>query len=339
MTSKDTLPPEMSAYERATWQRLQTHWDRRAERRALPTWLTDAGERSANVLSKTANRIGDRIPDAVKERSQQATELLGDKVLGPTVRGAVALLDLVNDWSAELNDPQTVVKIANKKGLEITDVSELRGRDLKACDRLLTRNTLKWRTFGALEGGSMGALAMVPVAGLPTSLTADLLVIQVLSTSIASRIAYSYGFDAKDPAEREFIRRLVTRSFMVQAGRAAPMQQVANAAVATHGRQRWSQNLLRDHQLAAALKRLMGNAGAAGPRASVQNVSKALPVIGIVLGAGTNSAVLGAVAADAQRYCQTRFLSEKYGLPMPEAFGSTTSNDQDRTDGEIVEEA
>ncbi len=50
------------------------------------------------------------------------------------------------------------------------------------------------------EGGAMGLLAMVPVA-----LTADILVVQVLSTSIASRIAYSYGYDAKDPGEQDFI--------------------------------------------------------------------------------------------------------------------------------------
>jgi hypothetical protein len=35
-----------------------------------------------------------------------------------------------------------------------------------------------------------------------------------------------------------------------------------------------------------------------------------------------NSAVLGRVAADAQRYCQTRFLCDKYGLPLPAALAT-----------------
>ena len=30
-----------------------------------------------------------------------------------------------------------------------------------------------------------------------------------MSTSIAARIAYSYGYDAKDPGEQIFIQRLV----------------------------------------------------------------------------------------------------------------------------------
>lgn len=38
------------------------------------------------------------------------------------------------------------------------------------------------------------------------------------------------------------------------------------------------------------------------------------------IGAGMNAAVLGRVASEAQRYCQTRFLCEKYGLPLPAAL-------------------
>lgn len=45
-----------------------------------------------------------------------------------------------------------------------------RQQDLKVCDRLLTRNTLTWRTAGAVEGGAMGLLALVPVAGIPVAL-------------------------------------------------------------------------------------------------------------------------------------------------------------------------
>ena len=52
----------------------------------------------------------------------------------------------------------------------------------------------------------------------------------------------------------------------------------------------------------------------------VQNVAKVVPYVGALIGAGMNSAVRGNVAADAQRYCQFRFLCEKYGLPLPAAL-------------------
>lgn len=81
----------------------------------------------------------------------------------------------------------------------------------------------------------MGLLAMVPVAGIPAAITADILVAQVLSTSIAARIAYSYGYDATDPKEQEFIQRLVQRSFMAQAAKAKPSHETARAANAVKG--------------------------------------------------------------------------------------------------------
>ncbi|MET3143334.1 UNVERIFIED_ORG: hypothetical protein ABIB19_003183 [Arthrobacter sp. UYEF10] len=105
------------------------------------------------------------------------------------IAGAAALLELVNDWAMELNDPEGVEKLARKRGLDLNSFTELRQHDLKVCDRLLKCNTLTWRTAGALEGGTMGVLALTPVAGIPVAMTADILVIQVLSTSIASRIA------------------------------------------------------------------------------------------------------------------------------------------------------
>ncbi|MFD8989484.1 hypothetical protein ACFVZ4_15685 [Streptomyces goshikiensis] len=89
----------------------------------------------------------------------------------------------------------------------------------------------------------MGLLALVPVA-----MTADILVVQVLSASIAARIAYSYGCDAKDPDEQVFIQRLVRRSFMAQAAKAEPLRETARAANAVKGRTRWSEKLRQDHR-------------------------------------------------------------------------------------------
>lgn len=43
---------------------------------------------------------------------------------------------------------------------------------------------------------------------------------------------------------------------------------------------------------------------------------------GVLIGAGMNSAILVDVAADARRYCQTRFLCEKYDLPLPAALAA-----------------
>lgn len=317
----------MSAYEKQVWDTLNEHWQRRNDRRGLPNWASAALGRTGELTGDALRRVKDAVPETVAEPLRRAGDVVADKAMRPALAGAAALLELVNDSAMDLNDPKNVEKIARKQGLELDSFTELRQQDLKVCDRLLTRNTLRWRTAGAFEGGAMGLLAMVPVAGIPVAMTADILVVQVLSTSIAARIAYSYGYDAKDPEEQEFIQRLVQRSFMAQAAKAKPLRETARAASAVRGRINWSHKLRQDHRLLASLEKLMKQLGPAGSRVPVKNVAKVVPIVGVLIGAGMNSAILGRVAADAQRYCQTRFLCDKYGLPLPTAL--TTDRDDD----------
>ncbi|MET9687508.1 EcsC family protein [Streptomyces sp. NPDC006514] len=317
----------MTAYEGQVWDTLNEHWQRRNNRRGLPNWASAALGRTGEAAGNAVRRVTDAVPEAVAEPIRRAGDAVADKAMRPALAAAAALLELVNDSTLELNDPKNVEKIARKRGIEIDHFTELRQQDLKVCDRLLTRNTLTWRAAGAFEGGAMGMLAMVPVAGIPVAMTADILVIQVLSTSIAARIAYSYGYDAKDPHEQIFIQRLVQRSFMAQASKAKPLRDAARAAEAVKGRINWSQKLRQDHRLLAALEKLMQQLGPAGSRVPVQNVAKVVPFVGVLVGAGMNSLVLGRVAADAQRYCQTRFLCDKYGLPLPAALATDQDDD------------
>lgn len=323
-----TLPPmadpadRMNAYERQVWDTLKIYWDRRENKRGLPNWANTALERSKTSVKRAGARVVQAVPDAVSEPARKAADTVAAAAVRPTIAGLLKLLDLVNDWAVELNDPRFVEKLARQRGVEIDSFLDLRDQELKACDRLLSRSTLTWRTAGALEGGAMGALALVPVAGIPVAIAADVLVVQVMSVSIASRIAYSYGFDAKDPAEQEFIHGLVRRSFMAQAAKAEPLRETARAARAIKDRVRWSDKLRQDHRLVAALEKLLQHLGPAGARIPVQQVAKVVPFVGIVVGAGTNAVVLGNVAADAQRFCQTRFLCEKYDLPFPAALAT-----------------
>jgi EcsC protein family len=322
----------MSVYEGLVWDTLNEHWQRRNNRRGLPNWAGAALDRTGEVARNAVSRAAEAVPVAVMEPMRRAGDVVAGVAVRPALEAAIALLELVNAWAMELNDPKGVEKLARKRGLELDSFTDLRRQDLKVCDRLLARNTLKWRTAGAFEGGAMGLLAMVPVAGIPVAMTADILVVQVLSTSIASRIAYSYGYDAKDPGEQIFIERLVRRSFMAQAAKVEPLREAALAAGAVKGRMNWSAKLRADHRLLAALEKLMQHMGPAGSRVAVKDVAKVVPVVGVLIGAGANSLILGRVAADAQRYCQTRFLCEKYGLPLPAALATHRDDNDPQAD-------
>jgi hypothetical protein len=312
----------MSAYEQQVWDSLNKHWQGRNNRRGMPNWVSAAVDRTGEAAGLVVSAVADAVPEAVMEPIRRTGDAVASKALRPALGAATAIVELVNDWALELNDPKSVEKLARKRGLELDTFTELQNQDLKICDQLLTFNTLTWRTAGAFEGGAMGLLAMVPVAGIPIAITADILVIQVLSTSIASRIAYSYGYDAVDPSEQIFIQRLVTRSFMAQAAKAKPLRDAMRATNAVKDRVRWSPKLRADHPLLVGIEKLLQQLGPAGAKIPVATVAKVVPFVGVLIGAGVNSAILGSVAADAQRYCQTRFLCEKYGLPLPAALAT-----------------
>lgn len=114
---------------------------------------------------------------------------------------------------------------------------------------------------------------------------------------------------------------------MAQAAKAEPLHKTAQAAQALKGRVNWSAKLRNDHQLAAALEKLMQHLSPAGSKVSVKSVAKVVPFVGVLVSAGLNSAVLGRVASEAQRYCQTRFLCDKYGLPLPAALATAPDDD------------
>ena len=320
MANLARLPPtSMSRYESDRWRELTEHWDGRANRRGLPNWISDAAETTADTLGKAADGVANRVPKPVVRSAEKAATFAVEQAARPTVEAVLRVLELIDEWVMELTNPAAVVKIANKKGIDISDFTELSGRDLKDCDRLLNRSTLQWSTTGALEGAGMGALSLVPVAGIPASLMLDTVVVQALSTAIAARIAYSYGFDARDPVEQEFIQQLVKRAFVAQTAKVKPLVDAGRAFEAGRGRIKWSPKLREDHRLMAALEKIMKRWYPKG-FVPVKDVTRVLPGISILVGATSNSWLLGHVAHDSRRFCATRFLCEKYELDFPSAL-------------------
>ena len=71
-----------------------------------------------------------------------------------------------------------------------------------------------------------------------------------------------------------------------------------------------------DHKLMAAVEKLMRQF-ANGQAVPVAKVAKAMPLVAVLAGAGTNAYVLGDVVHQARLYARTLHLAEKYGLPLP----------------------
>lgn len=306
----------MSAYERAEWRHLQKHWESKAQRRQLlpPTArqaLDSAGQRSKAVISQTTQKIAEHTPEPVKRASEQVF----DAALIPSAKAAVRLLELAEDWAAEAMNPNAVIKHHRSNGHAVERLADLRALDLEDLDNFTRRMSLRWRSLGAVEGGAMGVLSCIPVAGAPVAITADIVVMQMLSVAVASRALYCYGFDARHTEQSQMIDKIVRRAYKAHAPKAKVLNDSAKAFNAGRNRARWSNKLREDHKLMAAVEKLMKHVG--DGKVSVQDVSKKLPYVSIVTSAGTNAYVLGDIAKQGVLYGRTRFLAEKHDLVLP----------------------
>lgn len=320
--------PEMSAYDRAAWRELEKHWQKKAKRREVLSpkarnALEATGRRSREALSSTAAKVAEYSPGPVR----RAGGVLFDEALVPTLKAAVHLLELAEDWAAEAMDPETVLQHHRDHGRAVEKLSDLHSLDLESLDTFSRRMSLQWRTFGAAEGAAMGALSFVPVVGSGVAIGADVVVMQLLSTAVASRAMYSYGYDARHPGEREMIERIVRRAYKVQAPKAKAVHDAVKAFDAGKNRVLWSQKIRDDHRLMAAVERLM--AKIKDGKVPIEDVAKKMPYIGFVTSAGANAYVLGDIAKQGVRYSQTRFLAEKYGLPLPVNLREADDDDDD----------
>lgn len=308
---------DLSPYERRAWIDLTEHWEKKAKRReVLPPRVREAlgtaKEKVGDRASTVAHVVAEHVPDTVKEVGGLAV----DTALAPALKSVADLLELVTDYSAELTKPETVLNHHQKAGREVTSLADLRPLDLADLDEVTRGLTLKWRTFGAGEGAAMGALAMVPIAGGAASITLDIVAMQVLSTAIATHVCYAYGLDAKDPELEYAVKRMIARSFAKQTPKVATQRGAHMAWGAAKNRTNWSNKLREDHRLLEAIEKLMRQ-WKGGGHVPVGKAAKGLPVVSVVVGAGSNSWILGDVAKNARLYARTLHLAEKYDLELP----------------------
>jgi len=160
------------------------------------------------------------------------------------------------------------------------------------------------------------AMIPVPVLGSAAAITLDLVAMQALTSAVATRVCYAYGFDAADPDMRHMIDRMVVRAYRNQTVKAGSVKRAGAAFDAAKGRVNWSKKLREDHRFIAAVEKLLKQVGN-GTRVPVKNARMGMPVISVFAGAATNSHVLADTVTQARHYGATVLLADKYGLELP----------------------
>lgn len=184
----------VSRYEVRRWRELESLWTKKAKRRQLTlpnvrAAAATAGARAKDVAVRTDTAIAESTPESVKEFGGR----VADATLVPTVDGIVRMIELVNAWAVELTDPEKVPEFYRRKGRDVSSLGDLRDLDLADLDGVVRRLVLQWCSFGAVEGAALGALAMVPVGGGALAITADIVLMQILATAIATSMLVLAG--------------------------------------------------------------------------------------------------------------------------------------------------
>lgn len=311
-----TAPPEMSTYEAKAWGDLNDFWQRKAERRSLPPRVQEAVDATTSKVKGAASVTGGFISDVAPQPIKDAGGAVLDWTLEPTVRAVVGMLELVTDAVQEFTDADKVLDHHREAGRRVRTLADLRSLDLEQLDSYTRTLALRSGLTGFIEGGAMGVLAFVPVAGSVAALGADLVVMHALSTAIATRAAYAYGIDPTSDAERHHLDRMLRKAWAAQAPKSRTVKSAKDAFQAGAGRVNWSQKFRDDHRIAAAMEKLLKQVGNTN-KVPIDKVVSKLPALGVVTSAGINSTVLGSLAKTSVRYGRTIHLVDKHGLPLP----------------------
>jgi hypothetical protein len=273
--------------------------------------LGDASTSAKDGVRQVSRAAGDRLPEVLKDRASIVVE----QALVPALNAAVKLVEFASEATAQMLDAGTVLEFHTSRGRHADSLEDLRRLNLRELDEFSKHSRMKWTSVGVLEGGALGLLATIPYAGGAAAIGADALVVNALTTAIATQSCFAYGYDPEDPRYRVIVERLVRREFFGQASKAGLLREVNSAAFAARGRVQWSAKLRQDERLLAAIEKL--GKSFTGRHVPVGSAAKGVPVVAVVVGAGVNARVLGNTAAQARRYLQTLWLAEKYGLELP----------------------
>ena len=295
---------------------MNEFWQRKAERRSLPPKMSDAMANGRLKVSGAAGKAGKVIRDATPEAVKNAGGLAMDRALESTIRAALGILELTTETVQEFTDAEKVLDFHRAAGRDVHCLSDLGSIELEHLDQYTRRLVLRFRSVGLVEGGAMGALTFIPVAGSVAAVGADLVVMHALSTAIATRAAHAYGIDPTSEGERHHLDRMLRRAWASQAPKATAVKSAKDAFQAGSGRVRWSKAFRDDHRIAAAMEQLMKQVGNTN-HVPIEKVVAKMPAIGVVTSAGMNSAVLGSLARTSIRYGQTVHLARKHGLEPP----------------------
>jgi hypothetical protein len=328
-----SLRRRMSEYDAEAWDALLTR-EQRAERTLLPAVVTDRLRRGGELAKSKL----DAIP-GVENFASLLTKALG------------GLTDLGSRAARASVRSSAVVKAYRKRGHDVTTIEDIRRLPLSEMDAVKPRLDIAYITASTLQGAAAGLAVSsgevlgavgggAPGAGVVVgAMAADAAAVLVASQRAVAHVAAYYGYDVSRPEEQLFalgVLGLGTSSELTKAGAYIELNKLVQGLAKRHT---WDQ--LRQNVVTKVVEKVYARLGM---RLTQRKLGQAVPVVGIVIGAGLNARMISRVVDDAEHAYRKRHLQEKYGIvdDVPQSQVTAERDDTipitDIVDAEIVED-
>lgn len=249
---------------------------------------------------------------------------------------------------------EAIIKAYQKRAHLVTSLEDIRTLELCEIDKVKPRLDLAYIAASTVEGVGAGLLASggtilaaggtvlgagagaAPGAGLVVgAMAADAAAVLLASHRLVAHTAAYYGYDVEDPHER-LIALGVLGVGTAEAGKAAAYVELNRTVQALARRQTWQQ--LNSQAVTKIVRRVYA---VFAMRLTQRKLAQAIPVAGVVIGAGLNAKLLARIADDANHLYRERFLRDKYGIaptpPVPSGGEDDAVKLSEIIEAEIVE--
>lgn len=360
MSNPQQPSPMPSKYELQAWDSIQQF-----KSRPLSQAVQNAGENVANGVAQLGKRAAKQLekhPRAASAVSRgQEFVAKGASKVGAKARDAA---DAIPEWGGTAVQsvrktvgkvsraglsPKRVVALHNKRGHDVTSLSDLRRLDLEQVDKVRGR-AASWYypaaaalsgagSAFAISGGELAIAASAGAAAAPSggaiagAFLADAAFVLGLASRAVGQVSLAYGYDPEDPAEKLFVMSVVNVGTASSAtAKSAAMADLSKLTQALFRGKTWEK--LNQTLIAKVSSQF---AKAFEFRLTKKGLGKAVPALGIVVGSTLNWATLEGIVDAAEMAYRRRFLLEKYphlaDEEAPKAF--TDPDAPDNADDEI----
>jgi hypothetical protein len=232
-----------------------------------------------------------------------------------------------------------ILRRYRRRGFVVSRIEDIRALELEASDGIFPRRkrlayiggvmaTGAWAgvatTAGEVEG-VVGGVAGVGAGAAPGAATvigafaADAAATLLAATRLVAETAALYGYDPTDPAEQLYMTGVLGAATAgTEAGKLTAQRELHQLAQALARNATWTN--LNKNRIAQVVAKVYERLGY---RLSKRQLGKAVPALGIVVGAGANATLMHRVADEAYFSYRERRLGDRYGddglggVPVP----------------------